>query len=87
MPPSGASRQSSSKNWLLPLVWFFLALALAILMVVNGETLANSGVVNQIYYLILVALGLAAAGSRELSPNRISRSEQHSLMLRTKRSA
>src|SRR4051794_38571095 len=63
MPPPGASRRSSTKNWFLPLVWFFLALALAVLMMVNGERLANSGLVNQIYYLILIALGLAAAGS------------------------
>jgi hypothetical protein len=49
-------------SW-LPFVWFALALVSVVALIANAEKLDAFGLVNRLYYLALVVLGLAAAGS------------------------
>ena len=46
-----------------PFVWFVLALLGAAMIIAFGEKLVGFALVNQIYYVVLVALGLGAAGA------------------------
>jgi hypothetical protein len=59
-PPTRAPESPSTNAW-LPFAWFVLALLGAVLIITFGEKLAGFGLINQIYYVVLVALGLGAA--------------------------
>lgn len=59
-PPTPLS-ENHSMDARLPFVWFVLALLVAVMMMAFGEKLVGFGLVNQIYYLVLVALALGAA--------------------------
>jgi len=61
-PPSGSSKNLPISAW-LPFGWFVLALVGAMMIIAFGEKLVGFGLVNQIYYMVLIALGLGAAGS------------------------
>ena len=59
--PTPAPKKPLPPNTSLPFVWFALALVLVVAMVANAGKLVAFGLVNQLYYLVLVASGLAAA--------------------------
>lgn len=62
-PPATPPLENHPGSSRLPFVWFVLALLGAVAIIVFGEKLVGFGLVNQIYYLVLVALGLGAAAS------------------------
>jgi hypothetical protein len=55
-------KKVSPSAW-LPFLWAAFALSGAVLMMVFSERLTGYGLVNQIYYLVLVTLGLGAGGA------------------------
>jgi hypothetical protein len=61
-PPPERPEKHPANSW-LAFAWFFLALLGAAMIIVFGEKLVGFGLVNQIYYVVLVALGLGAAGA------------------------
>ena len=61
-PPTQPPVTYPTSSW-LPFVWFVLALLGAVMMIALGEKLVGFGLVNQIYYVVLVGLGLGAAGT------------------------
>jgi hypothetical protein len=61
-PPLERPEKHPANSW-LPFVWFFLALVVVAMIIVFGEKLVGFGLVNQIYYVVLVALGVGAAGA------------------------
>lgn len=62
-PPSKQSPENHPTSGWLAFVWFVLALLGAVMIIAFGERLVAFGLVNQIYYVVLVALGLGAAGA------------------------
>ena len=60
-PPSAQPPENYPNSAWLPFVWFVLALLGAVVIIAFGEKLVGFGLVNQIYYVVLVALGLGAA--------------------------
>jgi len=62
-PPPTQAEMSVPASPGLPFVWFVLALLSALMIIAFGEKIVGFELVNQIYYVVLVALGLGAAGA------------------------
>lgn len=62
-PPKQPRLRKTPVDAALPFLWFALVLLLVLLMLWNAEKLAAFGLVDKVYYVALVAMALAAAGS------------------------
>lgn len=60
-PPTPPLENHGLNTW-LPFAWFVLAVLCTFMIIAFGDKLVGFGLVNQIYFVVLVALGLGAAG-------------------------